>query len=1131
MSSDEEGRIKQGTIAQFMRKRTQLVGFEFGYWKHQQYASEFLDNALDAIEEFQWKELNEGDSRIQFSLDQELSLENLSILQEAKKDEVDQPLSHEAKVALMQEIGITTSESSEPELTLHKDKEEESGEIIDREEIEVEEEVKRIIEDMNEIIKPVEPIVDIEPLVIIRLRETEAASFLTSELSQKNVMSYTFEMFDNGIGMHKGDLRKFGKYLASSKSLELKQTRGSQGFGAPSAFSDAQNTTGKPIVAVSKSQDSIYATVSEFFTTSKNEKKYLIRPTEVDSQFLHGTYIKLNYLNVKYVRGYVDTYINETALLNPHITIIFIDPSGKEWIYRRLVSNFPKQPKYAKPHPTSTNIGDLQDLLTKSKNLTISAFLQDNFVRMSSKTAKEILKIAERNLQDKLAILILKNGFVNKLVKKTDKIIFFKFEKRVFGRSTKPRDKLIIYNIDSEELKNNYWKVIEKYNQYDKSLEKLTKEIKKHQTRIEKSETKKDEKKIEKEIASIIKEINSIFKEREKLKNELGKIFSVNEVLVEAKKLKNRSELEDLVNEVQISKVKPSELTNEQFNALFHAFKSIKYMNPPTDTAIPVGDIVLESTLIKEIGLKISDNVDYFDDPIENLKPSIEILQDKKKKDKEKQKSSLESETIKEDPVGIEDIKLFNSKLLASIDIKDQFTDPEQLQQTIQKKIALSKEVLKDSYQEVFEFFTEQYTKDDDFVSAETRPPTSGKGLAYVVEAAMAYCNDPKKLDTPKRSRDVLSRFVNRTPKLRDSADCAITKAVQSVNWKNYKLDTYDNNLPKGPIKLIVNVSGPYVHLMFKSQSKNALADDEELLKEIKFCLEAIGRRLRVYLNRKANIRKNEKRAGLIERYIPIFVQSAYNIVSQGDGKYKGKITEKELEKLMKDAIGVKAPPKLKEKEPPPVKKEKYDKEIYKKVEVKWEEPSEKEEIIPKLKEPSHKQLTEKTLRNWTIKELREYCTENDIEVPSKVKKEDIINLVQEFYIKGKPEKIQVPTKEEKKILKVEPVKPGIIAEKRKQLQIAKGETRSQPPVEKESAVRVQSPQSHLTQTQLPIITTDKITEALSDEWQPITSLIFKMKIKDMMDARFLQIKLKELERKGLVLAETKMGKKHWKLK
>ena len=108
--------------------------------------------------------------------------------------------------------------------------------------------------------------------------------------------------------------------------MQLKQTRGSQGFGSPSAFSDAQNTTGRPIVAVSKAPDQIYAIVSEFFTTSKNEKKYLVHPSEVDSPFIHGTYVKLNYLNVKYVRGYVETYIKETAFLNPHVTIIYIDP-------------------------------------------------------------------------------------------------------------------------------------------------------------------------------------------------------------------------------------------------------------------------------------------------------------------------------------------------------------------------------------------------------------------------------------------------------------------------------------------------------------------------------------------------------------------------------------------------------------------------------------------------------------------------------------------------------------------------------------------------------------------------------------------------------------------------------------
>ncbi|MFW9772040.1 MAG: hypothetical protein ACFFEO_07735, partial [Candidatus Thorarchaeota archaeon] len=105
MSSEEDGRITQGTIAQFMRKRTQLVGFEFGYWKHTQYIAEFLDNALDAIETFQWSELDTDDSKIKFSLDQELSLENLSIIQEIREDEKIQPLNNEAKQALMQEIG------------------------------------------------------------------------------------------------------------------------------------------------------------------------------------------------------------------------------------------------------------------------------------------------------------------------------------------------------------------------------------------------------------------------------------------------------------------------------------------------------------------------------------------------------------------------------------------------------------------------------------------------------------------------------------------------------------------------------------------------------------------------------------------------------------------------------------------------------------------------------------------------------------------------------------------------------------------------------------------------------------------------------------------------------------------
>ncbi len=1082
-----------------MRKRTQLVGFEFGYWKHVQYCAEFIDNALDAIEGFQWRELEKLDSKIKFSLDQELFLEKFSIVETAKEEKKTQHLNNEAKLTLMQELGLESIESEESIIQESKEKLEESGEISEKDELEVEEEVKRIIDDMEEIIKPVENIIDVEPIVIVRMREFEAPSFLTSEISQKNVMSYTFEIFDNGTGMAKIDLRKFGKYLASSKSLELKQTRGSQGFGAPSAFSDAQNTTGKPVIAVSKSMDNIYATVTEFFTTSKNEKKYLIHPTDIDSAFLHGTYIKLNYLNVKYIRGYVEKYIEETAFMNPHITIMYIDPYGKEKMYRRLASSFPRKPKYAKSHPSSVNIGDLQDLITKTEKKTISSFLQDNFVRISPKTAREIVYKAENDLQDNLKLLILKDGFVTRTQKYTDKIHYLRNEKRVYGRSDKPRDKLIIYEVESDDLRKKYWDLISKYNTFDKDYEKINKEIKKFNNRIEKVETKKEVKNLEKRIKHFLIDIEGIKKEKENIKDQLNILFkNVKEGLIELKKFKNRSDFEDLVSEVQISKAKPSDLTREQFNSLFLSFKSIKYMAPPTDTAIPVGDSILENTLIKELGLRISENLEDFDTPVDEISQTSSILSEEKK-------FALE----KEDPKVHEDISVdygeiadLDSKILANVDIKDDNLEFQQFKQNIDEILIIPEDDSIQSYSDVFEYFIENYTRDDDFVAAETRDPTSGKGLAYVVEAVMAYS---KNIEIPKRSRDVLSRFVNRTPKLRDSADCAITKAVQSVNWKNYNLDTYDNSLPKGPIKLLVNVSGPFVHLMFKSQSKNALADDEDLIKEMKYCLEAIGRKLRIYLNRRASIHRTEKRASLIEKYIPIFVKSLYNITSKGDGKYGRKVAREELEDLMKNAIGRKPSPIVEEKvqlEKPLVKKKEIEKEEPRKIETK--EVEIKKEVIPPKIEPIVEKVkpkkviySEKTLNNWTIKELKEYCLENKITISSKVRKADFIKNIQESF-KEKP-LVEKPITE----AVVEAVKPE---------------------------PRVISKPKTIQKT-LPLITTDRIFRVLSGEWQTIKHLIFKLKIKDMMDARYLQLKLKELERKGEILVDLKMGKKHWKLK
>ena len=66
-------------------------------------------------------------------------------------------------------------------------------------------------------------------------------------------------------------------------------------------------------------------------------------------------------------------------------------------------------------------------------------------------------------------------------------------------------------------------------------------------------------------------------------------------------------------------------------------------------------------------------------------------------------------------------------------------------------------------------------------------------------------------------------------------------------------------------------------------------------------------------------------------------------------------------------------------------------------------------------------------------------------------------------------------------------------------------------------------------QTSLPVITSDRILTVLTNDWQNITHLIFKLKIKDMMDARYLQNRLKDLVRKKKVEMSVIKSKKHWR--
>jgi DNA topoisomerase-6 subunit B len=165
----------------------------------------------------------------------------------------------------------------------------------------------------------------------------------------------------------------------------------------------------------------------------------------------------------------------------------------------------------------------------------------------------------------------------------------------------------------------------------------------------------------------------------------------------------------------------------------------------------------------------------------------------------------------------------------------------------------------------------------------------------------------------------VLWRFVNRVPKLRDNSDCATWKACASVNWKNYKVNTFDNGIPRGPIMVFIHVAGAYVHVMFKGQSKQALAEDEVLLKEIKLALEDVGRKFRRFITRREKASRKAKRAGILAMYADQFAQSLATIANDERKKplfdpeliasrlrdsISGYETRSEEEELVKDSKG-----------------------------------------------------------------------------------------------------------------------------------------------------------------------------------------------------------------------------------
>jgi DNA topoisomerase-6 subunit B len=203
---------------------------------------------------------------------------------------------------------------------------------------------------------------------------------------------YRVVVEDNGPGIVKEQIPNiFAKLLYGSKFHRLKQSRGQQGIGISASVMYGQLTTGRPAKIISKIGPDYPAYEIELKLDTSKNKPQIVSEKVVEWHKDHGTRVEID-LEGDYLKGSqsVDEYLKDTAIINPHITIIYQPPSGSQVMFVRATEELPKEPKEIKPHPYGVELGMLMKMLENTESKTLQSFLTNEFSRVGPGTAKEI---------------------------------------------------------------------------------------------------------------------------------------------------------------------------------------------------------------------------------------------------------------------------------------------------------------------------------------------------------------------------------------------------------------------------------------------------------------------------------------------------------------------------------------------------------------------------------------------------------------------------------------------------------------------------------------------------------------------------------------------------------------------
>lgn len=156
-----------------------------------------------------------------------------------------------------------------------------------------------------------------------------------------------------------------------------------------------------------------------------------------------------------------------------------------------------------------------------------------------------------------------------------------------------------------------------------------------------------------------------------------------------------------------------------------------------------------------------------------------------------------------------------------------------------------------------------------------TRTPSVYSGNPFVVEVGLVYGGN-----IPQDEQAKILRFANRVPLLYQAGSCALTRAVENIDWRKYGLEQRGGQgIPVGPMIVLIHIGSTRVP--YTSEAKEAIAEIPEIMNELDLALKESARQIRTYLIKKEVKNKLTEKFFLVQKILPRIAEKSSAILQR----------------------------------------------------------------------------------------------------------------------------------------------------------------------------------------------------------------------------------------------------------